>query len=226
MMEALLIRDLITQRFNILLGAFYSLIFIGAFGLVGDMPEGGFVYIVSGIAVGYMILLGSFGADKNETPRFMLSLPATRWQAVTEKFVLLFVATAFGTLCAAGLGALAGAFPGVELMGIDPMHILRIVGGMLVLSFVIPFYFKFGHQMIRYLMFTLLGVGVVAQIVAMVLLSFLRERQGPVRLFGLIMDFVKSGGSLERNLWLVGIGAAVCLVSYLVSLRIYLRRDI
>lgn len=224
-MKALLLKDLIAQRWNILFGALYSLIFILAFSLVGEAPQGGFIYIVSGVVVGYMVLLGSFSADKNDTPRFLLSLPATRGDAVNEKFLLLFLATTFGTICAVAIGAVA-AIISSDVATVEPMYLLRIAGGMLAISFVIPFYFRFGHQMIRYLIFALMGVGVIAQIVAMLLLTFARERGGPVALFDAIMRFVRSGANLERNLWFVGIGAVICLASYLASRLIYLRREI
>ena len=225
-MKALLLRDLITQRWNILFGAFYSLFFIFAFNLVRDSPFRGFTYVVSGVVVAYMILAGSFGADKNNTQIFMLSLPTTRLQAVNEKFFLLLGSAAFGTLCAALLNTLAAALiPTLLFVPIGPMHLLRVLGGTLAMSFILPFYFRFGHLMIKYVLYTLIGVGIVAQIIGVVVLS-LRGESGGLRVsLDAIIGFFEASGELRRNLGFVCVAGVIGLVSYGSSVALYLRRD-
>ena len=226
-MKALLIKDLLVQKFNVILGGFYGLILFLILSMVRDYEGAGFIYALSGIAVGWMIVLGSIGGDKGDTARFTLSLPVTRVQAVNGKFLLLLLATAYGTAAVALSGFLlslpAIGWIGASITGVD---LLRITAGMLIPTFLLPFYFRFGHLMIRYFMLAALGLGVALQVVAMVVLTLRRDSQGSIAVFDWVMGVIRNGTPVRNNLILIGIGATICTVSYLVSLAIYSRRDL
>jgi hypothetical protein len=226
-MKALLLKDTLGQKPNLVLGALYSLIFFVAFAFVSDEPSPSFVYVVTGVAVGMTILLGSFGLDKNDTMRFMMSLPITRAGAVNAKFLLLALGTAYGTLCAVIIGAVGtipafGYSPGI-ISGLD---LLRITSGMLILSFFIPLYFRLGQAVVRYILIIGMGLLVIGQIVGMLVLTFRGQSGGTIALFDMIFTWLRSGEKVPRNLVIGAIGAGVAGVSYLASRLIWRRRDI
>jgi hypothetical protein len=226
-MKALLLKDTLGQKPNLVLGALYSLIFFVAFSLVGDGPSPTFVYVVSGIAVGLTMLLGSFGLDKNNTLRFMLSLPVTRADAVNAKFLLLLLGTAYGTLCAVILGAI-GSIPALGFAGgfISGLDVLRVVSGALILSFFIPLYFRFGYTIIRYALVIGMILLVAGQVAGMLVLTFRGESGGSIRVFDLFFEWLRTGDKLRRNLVILAIAAGVATVSYLLSRMVAGRRDV
>jgi len=226
-MKALLLKDTLAQKPNLLLGALYSLIFFVAFGLVNDAPNSSFIYVISGIAGGLMMLLGSFKLDVNDTPRFMFSLPISRATAVNEKFVLLAFGTIYGTLWAILFGTVL-AIPAIGWSSgtITGLDLLRIASGMMMLSFFIPLYCKVGHTIIRYTLIIGMVVLVAGQVVAMLFLSL---RTGPGRsspFLDAVFGWVNGGGNLPRNLVIAGVGLVVALLSYAASQLIWRRREI
>jgi hypothetical protein len=226
-MKSLLMKDVLAQKPNLILGALYSLLFFVAFGLLDDGLRSGFVYVFSGVAVGYTILLGSFKLDVNDTPRFMFSLPISRATAVNEKFVLLALATLYGTICAALFGALfsipAIGWANELIAGVD---LLRIVAGMTILSFMIPLYFKVGHSIIRYVLIIGLVLLVAGQIGGMLLVTF---RGGPGRsipILDFLFEWMTGGGDAVRSAAIAAAGLLIAAVSYLASSLIWRRKDI
>ena len=97
----------------------------------------------------------------------------------------------------------------------------------MVFSFVLPFYFKFGHRMMRLLLVSLGGLGIVAQVVLMYVLSRLEDaRSGQIVVVSAVLRFFESSGELGRNLWFAATGLVIFVVSYLVCLRIFKRQDL
>lgn len=226
-MKSLLIEDTLGQKPNLVLGGLYSLIFFIGLGLAGDGPAPTFVYVFSGVAVGATILLGSFGVDKNDTMRFFQSLPVTRADTVNAKFLLLLLGTAYGTAWAVIFGAM-GTMPALGWSAgmISGLDLLRIASGMLILSFLIPLYFRVGHTIIRYTLIIGMVILVAGQVAGMLVLGLRGEAGGTIRLFDMIFEWLRSGDKLQRNLMIGAIGLGVAAVSYAASRLIWNRRDI
>jgi len=226
-MKALLLKDTLAQKPNLVLGALYSLIFFVAFGLIGDTPSSSFIYVITGVAVGYTILLGSFKLDVNETPRFMFSMPISRATAVNEKFVLLALATLYGTLWSVIFGTIF-AIPAVgwATSSITALDLLRIVSGMMILSFFIPLYFRLGHDVIKYILVIGVALLVAGQVVGMLVLSFREPDGGSIAFFDFIFGWLRGGGSVSRNLVIGAIGLGVASFSYAISRLIWRSREI
>ena len=226
-MKALLIKEILVQKFNVILGAFYSLILFLLLGLARDIEDPGFIYALSGIAVGAMITLGSVGGDRGNTHRFTLSLPITRAQVVNGKFLLTFLSTAYGIACAAAIGGLL-SIPAIGFVsrGVNGLDLLRVAAGMLLVTAMMPFYFRFGHMMIRYFLFALIGLGIILQVIGVVVLSLSRNRSGGIIFFDWLFGMFRDNDPIRTNLILVAVGAGVCLIAYLVSMLIYTRRDL
>lgn len=226
-MRALLLKDTLAQKPNIVLGGLYSLIFFAAFGLIGDSPLSSVVYVFCGVAVGYTILLGSFKLDVNDTPRFMFSMPISRRTAVNEKFVLLLLGTLYGAACAVLLGgvlSLAGTGWATGLItGLDA---LRILSGMLLLSFFIPLYFLVGHMIIRYILVIGLGLLVAGQVAGMLVISLRAEPGRSIPFLDFIFGWMSGGGNLNRTLIMLAAGAVVAAASYVASRLVWRRHEI
>ena len=226
-MRALLLKDTLAQKPNIVIGGLYSLIFFVAFRLVGGSPLSSVVYVFCGVAVGYTILLGSYKLDVNDTPRFMFSMPISRRTAVNEKFVLLLLGTLYGTACAVLIGAilkLGGTGWATGLInGIDA---LRILSGMLLLSFLIPLYFWVGHTIIRYVLIIGLGTLVAGQVAGMLVLEFRSEPGRSIPFLDAIFGWMSGGGDLNRTLVILAVGLAVASLSYVASHLVWRRHEI
>jgi hypothetical protein len=221
-MKALWIRDLISQRFVIALTAVYSLFFFGLFAGVDAQP-GSLVYVVSGIAGGLMITFGSFKADRDRTPVFMLSLPVTRGDAVNEKYLLLLASTAFGLVCAALFGLVLRVVGWTETW-ITGLDIVRVLSGMGILMITLPFYLRFGHKAVQILMVSALGLGVALQVGLLVLATVSSSS------FSQVVDAVLAWYGrtpiIRRNvLWLIT-GSAVGAISFVASHLVYRRHEI
>ena len=225
-MKALLMKDTLAQKPNLVLGALYSLIFFIAFGLVGDSPSSSFVYVISGIAVGFTVLLGSFKLDVNDTPRFMFSLPISRSTGVNEKFVLLVLGTLYGTVCAMVFG-LVMSLPAIGWAHGLPtgLDVMRITSGMLVMTFIIPLYFRVGHTVIRYILVIGLSALVAGQVAAMLVIS-LRRGGGAIPFLDVLFGWIQGGGDLRRNLAIFAVGLGIAVISYVASHLIWRRREI
>ena len=226
-MKALLLKEILVQKPSVILGAFYSLIFFALLGLARDIENPAMIYALSGIGVGWMITLGSIGGDRGNTHRFTLSLPITRAQAVNGKFLLAVLSTVYGTACAAFFGGVL-AIPAIGFVsrGINGLDLLRITAGMLILTGMLPFYFRFGHMMIRYFLFTLVGLGIVAQVAGMIALTLSSRGGRSISFFDWLFGLFRNSDPIHTNLVLVAIGAGICAIAYLASMLIYTRRDL
>ncbi|MCK5154921.1 MAG: ABC-2 transporter permease [Spirochaetales bacterium] len=107
---------------------------------------------------------------------------------------------------------------------VDPIDFLRIVSGMLILSFLLPIYFKFGQLAVRYFLFTIMGLGVVLQVVLLIMISVVSDKGGSV--INLIMTCFTQFTVINRNLTLFGISLVIFIASYIASLTIYSRKNI
>lgn len=224
-MKALFVKDVISQRWLLLFGGFYSSVFFLGLALVDEPAAGGFVYAISGIVVGFMVLGGTFRLDKGATPLFLLSLPVSRSAMVNEKFLLLFSASLYGLVCAALFGAVAALDRfAVVSRGVHPLDVLRVVSGMLLLTPVIPAFLRFGHKTIQAMLIGLMLLGVVAQIVAMGILALTPATFSDV--VDRVISWYTATPILRRNLYWLGAGAGVAALSYLASRRLYNRVDL
>ena len=223
-MKVLLLKDFLCQKRWIVLYGVYSLIFFLMFGLWDDTPDISFILVLSSVAIGFMGLVGSFKSDKNETPRFMLSLPITRNEMVHEKFLLMLLGTAYGFITTFIISLIC-KIPAIGLTNgsVDAMDFLRIVSGMLILSFLLPVYFKFGQLAVRYVLFGVMGLGVALQVVLLITFSLASGQRN-------IIDFIRSWFTrmpvLNRNLIIFAIGLVIFIASYIVSLLIYSKKDV
>lgn len=224
-MKALFLKDILHQKWVIVFGGFYSLFFFLLFALAGDSLSVSFIYPLVAVAVGYMILLGSFKADKNDTPVFMLSLPISKRDWVNGKFLLLLAAVIYGMVTTAILGALA-LLPFLHMADrwIVPIDLVRIFIGMGLFSGILPFYFAFGQKAVRYAVVALVALGVVIQLALLVSLSVAGQETG--HLIDLVIAWFTSIPMMKRNLAFALVATIILAGSYLFSIWYFPRKDL
>lgn len=146
--------------------------------------------------------------ERAKWDQFVLSTPASRRDVVLSKYILgillgvaaIIIVTLFG---------LAG---GPEQWK-DTLEAALTTGaaGLILLSILLPVFFRFGVERGRLIM--------LAFILAPVVLSLLLSRLSPD--FSRILEEL-----LTRTPWLLGIAAAVCLaISFAISLAIYRKKE-
>jgi hypothetical protein len=94
---------------------------------------------------------------------------------------------------------------------------------MLVLSFLLPIYFKFGQLAVRYFLFAIMGLGVALQIVLLLAFSLANDNRS---IIDIIMNWFTRIPVLNRNLIIFAIGLIIFITSYIASLYIYSRKDV
>jgi hypothetical protein len=221
-MKALFVRDLLTQRWVIVLAGVYSLFFFGLFGLT-DEGAGSMVYVLAAIASGLIVTFGSFKADRGDTLTFMLSLPQTKRDAVNERFLLLVISTVFGLVCAGVFGAMLSPTRLVASW-ITPLDLIRIASGVGILSVAIPIYLRFGHKAVRVMMVVVLALGVLLQLVFALVLAL--SPSSLTDIIDAVIAWYTATPLLERNLYWLAAGVVLGSGSYAVSLWFYPRRDV
>ena len=142
--------------------------------------------------------------------------------------MLLALGTLYGTFCAVVFGLIL-SIPAIGWAAGLPsaLDLLRIVSGMLVLTFFIPLYFRVGHTIIRYVLVIGLGLAVAGQVAGMVVVSMRSGTQRSIPLFDTIFGWIRGGGgNVPRNLVIFAIALGIAFISYVASRRIWARREI
>lgn len=220
-MKALLVRDIITQRWIIALAMVYSVFFYGMFGIIGE-EAGTVVYVLGALGGGMMITFGSFKADRNNTVLLMLSLPATKRDVVNEKYLLIVASTAFGLTCTLLVG-LVMRIAGARVVPMSGLDLVRICAGVGLLAGMIPIYLRFGHKAVRALMIGLLAVGLALQVALALILAISPASFTDV--IDAVLAWYRTMPVGRRNLWWSAAGAAVFAATYSLSIWFYPRRD-
>jgi len=223
-MKFLLIKDLVTQKPNLALGTLYSLFFYLLFMLTGETSYSSVTVVFSSVAVAWMVVLGSAMSDRGETQKFFMALPVSRGRMVDGKFVLLGIGALIGFL---GSGLVYGALRlfGVPVPGpwFQPLDLLKILNGLLILSPIIPLYLRFGQAALRVGLVVLMAVFVVLQVVLLAASAFGIEGAASA-VFG-VLDRFKALPVTVRNLGLLAVGLVVAAASYAVSRLVVRRKD-
>lgn len=224
-MKTLLIKDILCQKKLIIFSSLYSLIFFIGYGLIGESVSASFVIILSSFACSLMITFGSFKSDINDTPVFLLSLPLTKTRAVQEKFILMFAGALLG-LASSSVFCLIFGIPAIGWSHgwLTFRQIITIIGIIGIFSFFLPLYFRFGQLAVRYAIIGLLVLGVFLQIIFAVGLTLFDTNLKAGISFIFEKVFSMNADYARLAVFLAGI--SVLLVSYLISLKVYKKKDL
>ena len=223
-MRTLLIKDFLCQKRVLPFYGLYSLLFFILFSILGEAPDVSFIFVFSSIMVGFLVISGSFKSDKGRTYRFLMSLPVGRDAVVHEKMLLLLLGTIFGVLSTAVFTLIfSSGFLPLTRGVVDPLDAVRIITGMMCISLLVPFYLRFGVLVVKYFLIGLVGLGVALQVGFILMLASAAD--GP-NLLDKTIAWYTSWSVLQRNTVLFLIALLVFTASYIVSIRVFRKKEL
>lgn len=214
----LILKDLLLQRRMLVLAFVYVLLFTFAF---QSMGEGQLIAIIS--AVGYMfVMMGGAWEEKNNSDVLWNSLPTAKWKIVGAKYlaiplyVVIVIAVYWIASTVLSLLRLSITAMPFDLVG----AIFGMLSVFIAASLYYPVYFAVGYTKSRYWHF-ILFFGIM--ISASMLPSLFPEK--PAWVDPLLERLPKIVGD-SAILATFGLSVAVLvLVSFVISLRLYGRRE-
>jgi len=224
---ALVEKDFRIQKSMVIFAGLYGALIFTMFTIIGEDMNNHFTFVLAPVAAAWMLLFGSFKGEKNNTGRFVAALPVSRSDIVNGKYIGLAVFAVFGIITTGITGALYHflfGYPSIVFMsGLD---LLRVITGVMLLSFCIPLTFRFGFAAVRTVIIVLLIMGVVA---GQVLFFFLNSSGSEDASGGWAVDFLKriqEVTKIQRNLYLLIFAVVVFVISYFLSKYIYRKKDL
>lgn len=214
-MNGLLYKDLLNLSPTMKYLAFMALIFCVVFIPMGnELP----VYIIL-IMFGAMMPTTAISFDTAARwDKYAASLPLTHREIVAARYSLMI-----GGICVAGILSLAIAVvmtvlmpgEGIFLLFLDPLPlmVMFVACGLLLGSIALPLTLKFGAEKMRYLIMVIAPTPVVL----MLGMTFLLDLSGPMPASPLLLPVLLG--------ILLAVTAVVVFVSYLLSVRIYTKKE-
>ena len=214
-MNGLLYKDLLNLSPTMKYLAFMALIFCVVFIPRGnELP----VYIIL-IMFGAMLPTTAISFDTAARwDKYAASLPLTRREIVAARYSLMI-----GGICVAGILSLAIAVvmtvlmpgKGIFLSFLDPLPlmVMFVACGLLLGSIALPLTLKFGAEKMRYLIMVI----ALTPVVLMLGMTFLLDLSGPIPASPLLLPVLLG--------ILLAVTAVVVFVSYLLSVRIYTKKE-
>jgi len=215
----LVLKDLLIQKKSVLFAALYIILFVVAFQNMGEL-----MYTTAMIAFTYILVMGGFANDdKNKVDTILNSLPIKRRNIVLCKFLSLFMFLAIGT---ATYLAVYFIFPVLGIpANVYPITLESFVGGLLAVSILngiyFPLFFKLGYtraRVINLVIFFSVFFGVPS------LVNFIVRTQD-IEMFYRIVDFFERQSDIVIALTLLLLSSVLLLVSYVISVQLYKRRE-
>ncbi|HHT42299.1 MAG TPA: ABC-2 transporter permease [Firmicutes bacterium] len=211
-MITLVLKDLLLQKKILTTMFIYVFIFSFAFRSLGEYQP---VAIITGVSYMLVMFAGAW-EDKNNADRLWNSLPVSKWQIVGSKYlsVLAYVALASAatwiTMTVLSLVNVSVAMGAVSLVSIAA----GAVSVLLLSSFYLPIYFALGYIKSRYLNF----------VIYFAFLFLANALSGLVGRLSAVPFLANAGSAVLLGLG-VGSMALVIAVSFVLSLRLYTRRE-
>lgn len=177
------------------------------------------IYILIINTIAYFLVSESFIYDERTKGEYIInSLPVKREEIVLSRYLSLIFYIFAATVFAAALGSLT-ALMNIGNIGFINMNVIKkvFVSSILMISLVIPLFYKFGYRTIK----------ILYLLIYMSFFSFITAIQDIVTL-----DFVKKiMVFMETNKGLIDILSTIiliCLViiSAIISLQVYRKKDI
>lgn len=215
------------KKAMIIFAGLYSLFFFSMFFIFEDESRNvsRMAFVVSPAVVVAMLMMSSFNSDKNKSELFLLSLPVSRDDAVIAKFVSAGLYALYGIVTTTIIGLLFTIFTQVPYGLIRPAEILSVAGITAFMTLVLPFYFRFGHQVLRTIVMIGLVLLLVANVLIFLLLQSAQTRGGGFNFVREVILFFEKMTPCERGGFFFVIGFAVLALSLPLSLRFYRRRE-
>lgn len=214
-MNGLLYKDLLNLSPTMKYLAFMALIFCVVFIPMGNELPVYIILIMFGAVLPTTAI--SFGTAAR-WDKYAASLPLTRREIVAARYSLMI-----GGICVAGILSLTIAVvmtvlmpgKGIFLSFLDPLPlmVMFVACGLLLGSIALPLTLKFGAEKMRYLIMVI----ALTPVVLMLGMTFLLDLSGPIPASPLLLPILLG--------ILLAVTAVVVFVSYLLSVRIYTKKE-
>ena len=216
----LVMKDIIVQKKSIAFAVLYIFFFIVAFQSVGEMT-----FTCAITAVSYILVMGGFAYDdKNKADIMLNSLPLKRYNIVLAKYISLFVFMTLGTLVYFILELVLRS-TGFSFIKTYPITIESFTGAIFAVSimhsFCLPIIFKFGYtkaKVINFVIFFAFFFGVSQ------LINYIYAKRN-VGFAGKAFAFFENKPDYLIALAIIAAAALLLLISYMISLRVYKKRE-
>lgn len=221
-MRSLIYKDLLLQKKMLIFAGGYGIFLFIAFNnpIFKDL-----IYNMGTIAVSYIMLMTAVSFDeKNNTDIIFVSLPINRRKLIFEKYFLVFISVFLGLSIMGVLGAiikLSGIITVPRFVNINDLF-FSLSSVLLLSSVYFPLYLKLGFKYSR-----------VINLIFFLVLFFL-----PSWLTQYLMHNVDRTGLFARSIdavlsipaWMIGsillaTTLIMALISYLISVRIYMNKE-
>lgn len=211
-MFTLIFKDLLIEKKIIALSTIY--VFFMVFAYQG-VQEGMFSAIV--VALSYLLVQTACAYDeKNKTDIMLNSLPVKRFHIVLARYFSAFVALIIGTIEYSIIKIIIEAL--MIPINVYPISLSEFLGGFTALallsSIYFPFYFKIGYikaKMLNMILFLLVFFGIGG-------LSYILKAGYPI-------PFIESLTELQFSILLSAAVFIIMILSFLLSLHFYNKRD-
>lgn len=218
----LIIKDVVIQKKTILFALFYTI--FASISFSSMKPDGFGLYVLAPIVVVYLFITTAVGYDeKNKSEIVLNSLPLKRDDIVISKYISIFIFVIIGIIYSILIG-FVGKFTGLPMFNrsISLLDIISTLTSVCMFSSIFfPVYFKFGLVKMK-----------VFNIVLFMLMFFLptitvqyvieNPNNTLVQKFNY---FINNTSNLMQNSLVLILGLICFLVSLLISIRIYNKKE-
>ncbi|MNN49086.1 ABC-2 family transporter protein [compost metagenome] len=176
-------------------------------------------YTMFALLPSMLMLMNTCSLDvQHNNQRFLISLPLPRHQLVLAKYLSLLPYALISLVCTL-LIYLAGVATGRSIEPIDWRDLLLVIACFpLLAAFYFPLYYWLGQK----------GMQVVNMIFMMLIMFSFTAMSSATKKFPALFDWINPENTGNILLWVIG-GVAYLFIlysSYLISLRIFVKKDI
>ncbi len=219
-MQHLIKKEIILQKKMLWFGVFYSIFLFFVF---ADPIFKEFTYSMAAFGISYITIIGIAQSEyKNNSDIIVNSLPTTRKEVVASKYLSLLTCIVMALIIVGVIGLVFHQLPSPlnnRLIKLSDITI-TVVSAMVLAAFSLPFYFKTGAQWLR-----------IFNIIIFLIIFF-----APVQIASYLVNnnqvyWVQNLTQATRDqslmVLLISLSALllVYLISYFISLRIYMNKD-
>ena len=219
-MYNLVLKDLLIQKKNLLLGAVYNVFFIFVMQYMGFL-----IYPAAITAFSHMLVVTACSYDdKNKADVMLNSLPLKRSNIVLAKYISIFIYATIGTII------YLATIPFISIIGF-PIHVYPIsVEGLagtlfsisLFNSIYFPFYFKYGYIKSQFLSLFFFFIFIPGNLITVDFIMKYRDTFWIKNIY----YFFKSLTDTEILVLTVGSILVILASSFEISLKVYKNRDL
>ncbi len=219
-MVSLLYKDILLQKKILLFALGYGVFLLVAF---NNPIFSNFIYYMGTVAVSYMMFMTAVSLDeRNKSDIMLVSLPIKRNKIILEKYLLVFLTGLIGIALMGSLGGLvkiSGFLPISRFVNLNDVF-LSLASVLLLSSFYYPLYLKLGYKYSRiinmffFMLFFFIPSWVTEYITSNEDITVIKT-----------IEKLSTTPTILISVSFFAIALILALISYLISVRIYINKE-